>query len=464
MSLEENTEPEEQQHVDKSRTTKQRIHKEMIEPAFEQIRDPKIVENRDRVVIDQESYEAYKNLMGLPIMNEGKFYETEDGDIINCGMPVHNLKKAIVHMSSNDKRKMLQKNKIFARVLGKSNSYKSKAYGAGYKGGKQSRTRVKEQMNTLMEKHEDEILELFGRMFSPQEVQKYIVEELEINTNMVSVLAFRKHHLDAITMKIEQFKKDFSDIRLSNKKGRLEELVWLYHRAKSILEATGRDSDRDFMLKVLEQVRKECEGDKIRIDGNFDIKMEATINLHAKKDVLSTINLNQIIIGRVASRMNVPASKLIKNMMDSYYNQFNGIISAEHEETLDAEYEVMNYPTAEAYDFSLIKRKNKALTDKEKEEDATLKESIQKNLKLAQQQGFKEILLGKIAERKKAINSKVMAIQQATVDNNVARAEGENKKLVKKSETVLKDKSDKVLNRIKRVNLKKRKKKVNYKK
>ena len=104
------------------------------------------------------------------------------------------------------------------------------------------------------------------------------------------------------------------------------------------------------MLRTLEQIRKEAEGDTININSALDINIELTIQTQLQREALKTINLKEIILGRVAARMNYDPLKLLAGLHNSQYAKFVHIGG-----DFDANAE-MKYPSQSPYDFAKIER------------------------------------------------------------------------------------------------------------
>ena len=130
-----------------------------------------------------------------------------------------------------------------------------------------------------------------------------------------------------------------------NKRPRLEELAWMYSKMKARYVSLNGIDAYNSMLRTLEQIRKEAEGDVLNINGVLDVNIEVTIQNHIQKEILKTINLKEIILGRVAARMNFDTKKLVAGLHNSYYAKFVDI-SGEYDEEAE-----MNYPSNQAYDF-----------------------------------------------------------------------------------------------------------------
>ena len=282
----------------------------------------------------------------------------------------------------------------------------------------------------VLEEYHDEVLELLGRMFSPEEVQRIIIEEHHIPCSLEAIVVFRKKYLQQVTAKIEQFKRDWSEIRLAHKKGRIEELVYLYTSVKNRFLATQGISDREYLLKVLESLRKETDGDLIKIEGNLDLNIESTVNIHLKNEVLGQLNLTQLILSRVASRMGQNPVRLVKKLVDSHYSRFNGMVG----DVVDAEYEELKYPSTQAYDFDNIKQQYKVITKEDLEADKKLVQQEEEASQSVDGDDFKETLLKRIGERREANRVKGAQPTQMLLEKKVREAEERiNAKRPKKS-------------------------------
>ena len=209
-------------------------------------------------------------------------------------------------------------------------------------------------------------------MFTIDEVCKIVNERWAIPIDRKQIVEFRTKYNTQIKSLIERHKESYDDIRLGIKKSRMEELSFLYGRQKEkYINGMNRD-DYKLLLQTLEQFRKESEGDRLTIDGKIDIDYEVNINHHLNQQVFKTLNLKEVILGKVAAKMGINPVKLIYSLNNSYYKKLSNVLGdfdpdqAEGSETI--------YPSQMNYDFERI-RKYQAQRDQEVE-DAVIIEVV----------------------------------------------------------------------------------------
>lgn len=195
----------------------------------------------------------------------------------------------------------------------------------------------------------EQMIELFGRMFTAAEVHEVCLKQWKMTVTANMVQDFRKSNIVDITKRNEEHKRTYSDIRLGHKRSRLEELVWLYNKRKRIYEISNKGEDHRLLLATLDQIKKEAEGDVLRIDGNINIGLDITIQNHIQKDLNKTIPLKEIVLARIAAKTNIDPMKLVNYLNLSIYRN---VLDAE---TVDFE-EMPPYPSLQNYDFDRIRR------------------------------------------------------------------------------------------------------------
>lgn len=291
----------------------------------------------------------YKKMLALerhPIIRNTTYISSE-GDEINIAMLPHRLTKYIEHLSSKEQEDILELKRKYNQLRAKISTAKSLAFGrAGRYGGKSKDELAVYKLSPF----EEDIIELLGRMFTVAEVVKIMGEDNGVIVNEEDVKGILKKHIVEIERKREEFRNRVADVRLYNKRPRLEELAWMYSKMKARYVALNGVDAYNSMLRTLEQIRKEAEGDVLNINGVVDVNIEVTIQNHIQKEILRTINLKEIILGRVAARMNYDPKKLIAGLHNSYYAKFVDI-SGEFDENAE-----MSYPSNSAYDFGMIER------------------------------------------------------------------------------------------------------------
>ena len=74
--------------------------------------------------------------------------------------------------------------------------------------------------------------------------------------------------------------------------------MWLYNDTKQAYENTKNKEDRKFLKELLEAIKREVEGDLIRIEGDLQVNIEATLNLHIYQEIYKKLPINEIIMTR----------------------------------------------------------------------------------------------------------------------------------------------------------------------
>lgn len=334
----------------------------------------------------------YKKMVALerhPILRN-TMYISSEGDEINIGMLPHMLHKRIEHLSSKEQEDILELKRKYNQMRAKVSTAKSLAYGrAGRYGGKS-----KEQLAVYkLSPFEEDIIELLGRMFTVAEVVRIMGEDNGVIVTEEDVKGILKKHIVEIERKREEFRNRVTDVRLYNKRPRLEELAWMYSKMKARYVALNGIDAYNSMLRTLEQIRKEAEGDILNINGVVDVNIEVTIQNHIQKEILRTINLKEIILGRVAARMNYDPKKLVAGLHNSYYAKFVDI-SGDYDENAE-----MSYPSNSAYDFAMIERTAGREVMDVKAEDVTEAEHSSAT-------NVKDLFLSKIRKQKQEMEAR----------------------------------------------------------
>lgn len=318
------------------------------------------------IVKDANAYRMWLKLEESEWLTTSRQYQASDGGLIDLAIVHPWLKKRILHLPEAEQEHIWElKNTKYqpARLL--ANQWKKKAFGTipGPKKQKpeQGVSDPKKQRafdNAMAAKfamlvpRTTELIELFGRMFTIDEVYVICVEDWGLPANKKQLSEFRNHYSDIISDKIQHHKRSFADLRLGIKKSRLEELCWLYSEMKRDYKSNRSVKFVEQMRGVLQDIRKEIEGDKIVVEGNLDINIEASVNEHLQNEVLKNISLRDLIIGRVAARTNQNPALLVYYLTKSYYNKFSGTTGP----IQDAEYEEIRYPNEAGYDFDMIQK------------------------------------------------------------------------------------------------------------
>lgn len=300
-------------------------------------------------VVNPKEYLKWYALNKHPILASPN-QTLSDGTEISIAMLPHRLKKAIEHLSPKEQEDILDLKKQWIALNSKRNVAKAMAYGRmGCLGGrKPEEARAVQKLSPF----EEDIMELLGRMFTVTEVVKILGEDNGIMIDEDDVKRVLKKNIVEIERRREEYRNKITDVRLYNKRPRLDELGWMYSKMKARYIALNSIDAYNCMLRTLEQIRKESEGDILNVNGALDVNIEVQIQNHIQKEMMRTINLKEIILGRVAARMNFSLSKLIAGLHNSYYAKFVGI-SGDFDPNAE-----MVYPSTMNYDFTAIERQS----------------------------------------------------------------------------------------------------------
>lgn len=343
-------------------------------------------------VVNPKEYLKWYGYSKHPILTN-PYQTVSTGEEINIAMLPHRLKTAIAHLSPKEQEDILELKKKWIALNSKRNVAKAMAYGRmGCYGGKKIE---KKEDRAILKRSpfEEDIMELLGRMFTVPEVVKILGEDNGIAIDEDDVKKVLKQNIVEIERKREEYRNKITDVRLYNKRPRLDELGWMYSKMKARYIALNSIDAYNCMLRTLEQIRKEAEGDILNINGALDINVEVTIQNHIQKEILKTINLKEIILGRVAARMNFSLPKLIAGLHNSYYAKFVDISG-----DFDPNAEMM-YPSAMAYDFTAIERQSGREVQDIKAEDVTEQEK-------SSAERTKEMFLRKIRKQKEDLEKR----------------------------------------------------------
>lgn len=338
-------------------------------------------------VVDKKNYLKFYALSNNTILKE-KMFLTSEGKEVNIGWLPNRLREEIQTLPPSEQEVILERKKKYMQLLQQKNLSKALAY--GNKGLGHNRKGNKDTyQDKAKDALEDDVVTLLGRMFSINEVVRIIVEDNGIAITKTQVQEIMRKNLVTIERKREEFRNKVTDVRLYNKRPRLEELAWMYSKMKMRYIAMNSTEAYNAMLRTLEQIRKEAEGDILNINGKVDVNLSVELQAHIQKEIIKTINIKEIILGRVAARMNYDTTKLIAGLHNSYYNRFVQI-SGDYDSNAE-----MQYPSLVNYDFGEIERRNAEVDDIVEMEPEPIKEEERSTA-----QDIKNIFLAKIRKQK----------------------------------------------------------------
>ena len=213
------------------------------------------------------------------------------------------------------------------------------------------------------------IIELAGRYYSPEEIHQTLCQDMEItNVALYNVKQVVKDNIAKIKELREKFKESYSDVRLSFKRSRLDELNYIYNRRKQIYNDSNAREDEKQLIQILDTIKKEVQGD---LTINMNIQVEDQANLIVKNEILKELNISMLILSRIAGRINKNPLLLLSRLANSKYSQFSGYSERGLSPT-NMQDEIF-YPSGIIYNWQNIEDANAEIL-KEEEEKSQLPE------------------------------------------------------------------------------------------
>jgi hypothetical protein len=370
-------------------------------------------------VKDKEAYQKWRRMKNLPILNEGMIIPTSDGGSANMGWLPHYFEKRTLHLPQAEQDALNVKREIYNKIHLQAVFLKHKAYGTNPVKKAQERASGRAKELGFLKAKKAQLIELFGKMFSVDEIHKIIVEEWNFPIAKADIIDFKMNNLSVISEKQEIHKREHSDLRLVHKRSRLEELTYLYNRLNDKIKVTTNREDIRVMTSILVEIRREIEGEKVTINGKLDVNIEADINTHLQKEVFKEFSLVQIIMGRVASRMRTPVYRIIQGLQNSYYARYNRFLGNEPE---DVDWEEIEHPSQMGFDFEKI-----AAQYREKEvryaNELTAHKAKEAEIQTrVASSGIKEMLMARIAEKTGDVKAQKLQVNVLELEKKKAEA------------------------------------------
>lgn len=311
--------------------------------------DPKQLVTQELVtipnnVINKDAYLALIEADRRLQQNPNRYYRAKTADVVFDFYQGHiNTYQLLEKHDVEDYEIELikQKSRDFMKMKSALNKFRHRAFKGESKG------------QGALEDFKNEVLGLFGRMYTIVEVHKVVTLEWGFKVSMDIVRAFHLKYIDEIQAEQDRYIRDWSGLKLVHKKSRLDEYSQLYEHRKVRYEETNSREDYKLLLQTLEAIRKEVEGDRLTVDGGIEINIQQNIQMHINQHVFRELNILDFIVAKVSARIGVDPKKLIYSLENSYYAKFSGFKRPDNNRDTDEIY----YPSRELYDFNMIKMK-----------------------------------------------------------------------------------------------------------
>jgi len=343
-------------------------------------------------ITNQQAFDEFQKLSNNYWLRDGRLQETSDMNTdVDLLMSYYSFKEQCSHLPTKEYN-ILNAKQYIAKCYYKKMVIQMKlAVGSPFKGLSFT--------NLVLEQKKAQVLELFGKMMSVEEVHRIAVQDWGLQVTIPGLENFRKENITKITELQASYIRDFSNIKLGYKRSRLDELTWLYYDTKAEYEKTKNREDKKFLKELLEAVKKEVEGDLIRIQGDIQMNIEATLNSHISTEVLKKLPINELIITRVCARVGKNPLVLLHRLQNSYYSAFTGF---KPDASINIFEDTPEYPSAFVYDLDKLQQINRSkeiedaqvvqtmnnritTTPNQKQQGLSLKQIIQNKLKEQQE-------------------------------------------------------------------------------
>jgi len=328
-------------------------------------------------VLSKKAYIEWKTAEAALNSHPKRYYHLKDRDeSVDCFMPVYSLKRKKDELflgNEEDFQECIKRSNFFITERGKLLKYRYKAIGKS----------SKNNGIPLLLDRSAEILEMFGKYLTVTEVHKVITTEWNLPyVTIKQINHFQRQNIEAIKKLQETYVQSYNDLRLVHKKSRLQELSELYNDRKQKYKDTGKEPDYKLLLQTIEAIRKEIEGNKYTLDAAVKVDIDIALNSHIQQEVLREVNINQLIVAKVAARLGVNGMYLMEKLESSFYAKFTGFKKPDNNRQTDP----INYPSQQLYNFDEIRLKD---AQKRKEyEDAKI---VEEETSIEEQEVMEEI-------------------------------------------------------------------------
>jgi hypothetical protein len=356
-------------------------------------------------VRDIDNYKRYVALRDAPAIKlPGRLIQTSDPNTVVDPMAHLNaINMNISHLPSDEQDDITRRIKAVKVLHFKIGALKNKAYGL-------KRRHIHSSLSIgVIDERSSEVIQYYGSLLTTKEIHKIIANEWGYNVSIQALRKFKVKNADKIEVLKQEYVKDHTNIRLAHKKGRLEELQSLFIDRKNKYDTTKGREDYKLLLATLRLIKDETEDKTLRIDANISANITISIQNHINAEVMKGLTINDIILARVASRMNINPRFLIARLHNSMYASHSGFLRPDG----DLENQEIPYPSKMVYNWETIKKQHDAHGDKNIE-DAQWEDVPKDQLQPAQD--IKQVLIDAIKNKQQSIN-----IAQDRVDTNTTK-------------------------------------------
>jgi len=183
----------------------------------------------------------------------------------------------------------------------------------------------KSQAGGVLESKSEELLDLFGRLYTIEEVHQIVIQDWGFHINKVTLSAFYNRNLKEIEALRNKYALDFSDVTLTKKRSRLDKLSVMFYTYFNKWSKDNRLEYARELRALIEQIRKEVEGEQININvqGKIDVDLTLEVN-KTLNEAYQRVPVNNLILAMVAAKRGIDPTKIMAQLTSSYYKALTG--------------------------------------------------------------------------------------------------------------------------------------------
>ena len=343
-------------------------------------------------VVNREAYDKY--MENKAFLNSVKALKVSDGRTFNFCQTRDRILKFIKPLPKAEQEELLALHDRIRSATGKMSVMKRTMY---------SETGDYVRADDILAKRKEELIDLHVHWCSEKEIYDIVNKQWGYQNISQAVLRkFYNRYKEKIMLLRQQVDNDVSDINVAVKRNRLNTLNFLLMDRIQIYEKSHNRDDSKEIRGILEQAKKEVDGEIIKLDISGKIDIEQTLSIEYQNTNLSKMILNQIILSRVSAKLGCNPMLLLHRLTTSYYNKFNGF---KRNDNLDNK---PIYPSTIPYDFNELSGQYEKIINSE--------EKINQLPTITQEQqpkilSVRETLIQKLALKNKELDEKMKGVK-----------------------------------------------------
>lgn len=240
------------------------------------------------------------------------------------------------------------------------------------------------------------IIDWFGKFNTIEDVRKKLKVNFDLVVKTETLRQIYRENKDAIERAKSNYVLAHKDFKIATDSGRLEVLNDLLTDLQLKYQNNPSDDTLiDRMVKLLEQARKECKGEQIKltVDGKIDINA----SIQGSEQIMSAmrgLNINSLVIGLTAAKAGLNPTVLIGQLASSWYKDISGF----NGNVVGTESFMLPSALIRQYDWGVLEEKSREfINDMSSIEEALVIEDVTEKKKI---EGKRSDILGLINKYK----------------------------------------------------------------